>query len=470
MPSTKFSDHPHYNITGAKEIDENPLIAHLRLPPENDKDAFLSLGLRPDYDPNERMLSASIRRLRINRLRHFFAPTSSIHRRALIGINSQIFDGYLARNPMTAQGQRILHGQKADLTIRPTISLIAGHSGMGKSTLLDRILTSIGNQDYQHSSFRGVDFPERQILWLRRNVPEHCTVRTLCSTFGDYTDRILGLSLYQGIFQNLRGGDRNLYLSEIRKIITNHHVGVLVLDEFQNLSLMGVGAEKIIAFLVNLRDELGLPIVIAGTYKALRLLERDLSTARRLVEGGYYDLQRPTSAADESFQELCEIAWDYQWTREPSDFSSNICDALYEVSQGITGIMLSVFSSAQFAAIETGSEKVDADLILKVFNERMKPLHPAIKILKSGNPLLLDKFDDLYTNSYSGHQTIIDRYSLKTEAAPRKQNKLEDKEHTDNTASSTATKRGKAVLTEEQVKNLVMAEPVTNITEILEQK
>lgn len=85
----------------------------------------------------------------------------------------------------------------------------------------------------------------------------------------------------------MRGGDRNFYLSEIRKIITTHHVGLLVLDEFQNLSLMGVGAAKVIAFLVNLRDELGIPIVIAGTYKALRLLEGDLSISRRLVEGGY---------------------------------------------------------------------------------------------------------------------------------------------------------------------------------------
>jgi hypothetical protein len=33
---------------------------------------------------------------------------------------------------------------------------------------------------------------------------------------------------------------------------------------------MGVGAKKIIALLVNLRDELGLPIVVVGTYKALR--------------------------------------------------------------------------------------------------------------------------------------------------------------------------------------------------------
>lgn len=120
----------------------------------------------------------------------------------------------------------------------------------------------------------------------------------------------------------------------------------------------GVGAAKIIAFLVNLRDELGITIVIAGTYKALRLLEGDLSISRRLVEGGYYDLKRPLAADDESFNQLCKIAWQYQWTRERSEIKDSIIDALYDVSQGITGIMLSVFASAQLAAIEDGSEKL----------------------------------------------------------------------------------------------------------------
>ncbi|RMO97002.1 Transposon Tn7 transposition protein TnsC [Pseudomonas syringae pv. philadelphi] len=411
MPPIELSNHADYKTIGIDEIDSNPLISHLVMPPENDREAILRLGLKPEYSPEERMLPAFARRLKINRLRHFFAPTQQVHRQALIGISSQVFDGYISRNPMTAQGQRILYGHSADISVRPTISLIAGHSGMGKSTLLDRLLSGIGNQDYQHTKFREVPFCERQLLWLRRNVPEHCTVRTLCASFGDYTDRILGLSLYHGIFQNLRGGDRNYYLSEIRKIVTNHHVGVLVLDEFQNLSLMGVGAAKIIAFLVNLRDELGLPIVIAGTYKALRLLEGDLSIARRLVEGGYYDLKRPGVADDESFVQLCKIVWPYQWTRIQSECSDSVIQSLYDVSQGITGIMLSVIITAQLAAIEDRSEQINENMIFKVFKERMKPLHSAIDILKSKNPRLLDTFDEAFSNSFS--DTAANNYTTR---------------------------------------------------------
>jgi len=482
MPSRKTNTSSIYHTIGVPEIDDNPLLAHLRLPPETDDDAFLALGLRPDFDASERNFLTSIRRLRVNRLRRFFVPTLPVHRRALIEICSQVFDGYMARNPMTPLGQSILYGAPVDLPYHPTISLVAGHSGMGKSTLLDRILAYLGVQVRQHAIFRGIEFPETQILWLRRNVPEHCTVGTLCSTFGDYTDCVLRMSLYGGIFGKLKGGDRNLYLSEIRKIITTHHVGLLVLDEFQNLSLMGVGAKKIIALLVNLRDELGLPIVVVGTYKALRLLEGNLSTARRLVEGGYFDLERPTSAKDESWNQLCEIAWEYQWVRKPIDFSSDICEVLYEVSQGITGIMINVFAASQLAAMEDGSEKVDADLLRKVFKERMQPLHPAVRILKSGDPRLMDGFDDLYKNLYptqdrgddgefasaSAGDQPDDGAADASEGTPTDAHAAERQRVKQGCKGSPRSPAAKPLLSKEQIRKLVMSDSVADLISVLD--
>lgn len=442
---------PIYKSVGAPEIDDNPLLAHLELPPENDRDAYLRLALKPKYSDDQRELPNSIRRLKINQLRKFYAPVQKTHRRALIEISSQIFDGYIPRNPLTAEGQRFLLGGPTASSVKPTISFIAGHSGMGKSTLIDRIAAHLGPQVIQHEQFRASVFPERQLLWLRRNVPEHCTVRTLCASFGDYVDSVMGVDLYGGIFANFRGrgSDRNLYLSQIRKIIRNHHVGALILDEFQNLSLLGVGADKIIAFLVALRDELGIPIIVVGTYKSLRLLEKDLSTARRLVEGGYFDLERPSSSSDSNWQELCQIAWKYQWTREPVALTEEIIDALYDVSQGITGIMLTSLIGAQLAAIDLGTERVDSDLILKVFKERMQPLHPAVRALQSGNNALIEKFDDIYKGSYPGVDRVIDSPHLNT--ATREHLSGQGKKE-----KSITSRSQKPSLSPEQIKSLVL--------------
>jgi hypothetical protein len=389
-----------------------------------------------------------------------------------------MFDSYSARNPMTPEGQAILYGGPTNAPYRSTISFVAGHSGMGKSTLMDRILAYSGDQVCQHTEFKDKSFPEKQILWLRRNLPEHCTLGSLCATFGDHTDRVLGTNLYSGAFTKVRA-DRSQYLKQIRKIITDHHVGLLVLDEFQNLSLMGVGAKKIIALLVNLRDELGVPIVLVGTYKALRLLEGTMSSARRLCEGGYFDLERPLSADDEAWNLLCDAAWKYMWVRKPAKFGTEITDALYEVSQGISGIMLSVLATAQLAAMEEdGAEAVDADIIRKVYRERMTPLHPAIRILKSGDPRLMDGFDDLYRNAYPSIDRSEDDIGAdhrpadgETSDAAETQSSTE----TQNTGRPSKSRRRTrqtppltSALTKEQIEKLVTADSISSLVSFLE--
>lgn len=468
---------PAYRTIGFPEIDNNPLLAHLRLPPENDHDAFLALGIQAKFDPSERELPTAIRRLRINHLRRFFIPNLPAHRRALIGISSQMFDSYSARNPMTPEGQAILYGGAVRMPYRSTISFVAGHSGMGKSTLMDRILAYSGAQICHHTKFQGKSFPETQILWLRRNLPEHCTLGTLCSTFGEHTDQVLQTTLYSGVFSKLRA-ERSLYLKEIRRIITNHHVGLLVLDEFQNLSLMGIGANKIIALLVNLRDELGLPIVVIGTYQALRLLEGAMSSARRLCEGGFFDLERPLSHEDESWNLLCNAAWEYQWVRNPRAYSLEISDALYDVSQGISGIMLSVFITAQLAAMEDGSETVDADLIRKVYLERMSPLHPAIRTLQSGDPRLMDKFDDVYRNAYptidrSEHNVSDEDFSTTEEgsaniAQPPTPERRATRRKSVPDADANKTPLQTSKLTDDQIQKLVTADSISDLISLLD--
>ncbi len=120
-----------------------------------------------------------------------------------------------------------------------------------------------------------------------------------------------------------------------------------------------------------------------------------------------------------SFNQLCKIAWKYQWTKERSEISDRIIDALYDVSQGITGIMLSVFASAQLAAIEDGSEKINENTIIETYNLRMTPLHPAVNILKSNSPRLIDKFDEALSNALSPNTGLPESQLLTQQNTPK---------------------------------------------------
>lgn len=204
-----------------------------------------------------------------------------------------------------------------------------------------------------------------------------------------------------------------------------------------------------------------------------------MSSARRLCEGGFFDLERPLSHEDDAWNLLCSAAWEYQWIRNPVKYDDEIAEALYEVSQGISGIMLSVFATAQLAAMEDdGAETVDAELIRKVYHERMSPLHPAIRILQSGDPRLMDQFDDLYRNAYP----TIDRREDDM-GVSKPPGGAEDSPHSEAPSSAQSqgekpkTKSGKrtrqaseppAVLTEEQIRKLVMADSINDLLPLLD--
>jgi hypothetical protein len=124
------------------------------------------------------------------------------------------------------------------------------------------------------------------------------------------------------------------------------------------------------------------------------------------------------NALDEEWLALCETAWRYQWVKAPIEFSEEIVETLYNCSQGITGIMLNVFCTAQVEAIESRLEAVTPQLLKNTFTKLFKPLHPVIDALKSGNPANLMKFDDLYlgfvnrSDLSSAHSRLEKLYQL----------------------------------------------------------
>lgn len=277
-----------YLQRGVPEIDSSPLTAHLPLAAEDFQDSFKALAVLPDFIEDDRHRPTAIRRLRLRVISHFFMPFAPISHSALAELVTSIHDGYIPRNPFTVRGQQILEGMRVDLPYQPPIAMVAGFSGMGKSTLMNRILGYLGPQVVDHQHFEGSPYPHKQMVWIRINVPGRCTPKNLCETIGNYVDATLRTKTYAGAFARMRGSDSgiNQYIESIRKIVTTHQVGALVLDEFQNLSLIGIGAQEIISLLVTLREELGLPIIVVGTFRALRVLDSALSSARRLSEGG----------------------------------------------------------------------------------------------------------------------------------------------------------------------------------------
>lgn len=412
------NESPKYTTYPIPEFIGNPLIEALAPMPLDRDDGICQLSEQPTFDPMERDLPASMRMYLPARLSRFLFPTTQ-HVRFLNHLCVQVYDGYVFRNPLTPEGQYLLHnaGSPVERSVPvidcgtgrlSTISMVCGLSGMGKSTLIRGCMRVLGKPVIRHSNYHGEPFPETQILYLMRNVPDQCTPKAFCKTYGDYTDALLGMPLYAKFFAD-KSMTRNHYLSQLQRIIASHHVGALILDCVENLLLAGPsGVKEFVAMLINMRDELKVPIILVGTYKAAEILKTDMSTARRLVEGGFHELKRPANECDIDFSALCEVLWEYQWVRRPIVFGDDsdpvkakIKEVLFDCSQGITGILITLFIAAQIEAIDSGRETVDVNLIRSVYAERFKPLHRIINAIRSNKSGQLDQFDDLYLRAFS---------------------------------------------------------------------
>jgi len=98
---------------------------------------------------------------------------------------------------------------------------------------------------------------------------------------------------------------------------------------------------------------------------------------------------------DDEWRFLVENLWSYQWCKQAAELTPEIFDALYEHTQGVTDFLVKLLVLSQRYAIQSGSECLTAETIIKVSNSKMQILRPALSALRSRDPSRMRKFDDL---------------------------------------------------------------------------
>ncbi len=179
------------------------------------------------------------------------------------------------------------------------------------------------------------------------------------------------------------------------KVAAQCYLGVLAIDEIQNLSeAKSGGSDKMLNFFVRLVNTIGLPVIMIGTFKAASLFSDQFRNGRRGSGQGCKVVER--MKFDDEWRLLIEGIWKYQWVKKPAPLSEEIEQAIYEESQGIIDLAVKLFMLAQWSAISDGTEKITPGVIHKVAKESLRLVQPVIKALRDKNFELLSKFDDVY--------------------------------------------------------------------------
>ncbi len=418
-----------YRSADLPEHAGNPLIE--ALPPFRQAGELIrEFRNYPHITDDERKLPKEMRMMAVSRLNAYLEPLTC-HLDVIDKIGLIVRAGYTHRNPLNDEYRKWLvrlyreamKGKvralgNATPSTAPSFALF-GVSGVGKSTVIERALSFLP-QLVRHEKHHFV-----QVVWMKLDCPLDGSLKQMLLGMLAKLDNMLGTP-YRKSFGRSRTVDD--LISDVAKVAAQHHLGVLVIDEIQNLlDASGVGQAKMLNFFVTFANEAKIPVVTVGTPRALSLLEGTFREARRVGDHGTYIWD--SLSEDDEWSHFLEGLWKYQWTEQFAPLTQNLSACMYRHTQGIHALVVRLFQLSQLQAMNDKSECLSEELIDDVASNRFKLVAPMLDALRKGNKKAIEKYEDLLNKGLTELGKDVDREAklslLKEQSQSRNQSSAE---------------------------------------------
>lgn len=397
-----------YKKQELEEYSNNPLIEAL---PDivGDDEIINRFTVSPEITDNDRNKSEALRYHIIKRTKNFIQP---LPEHLLLGrrLGILIRRGYLCRNPVSKEflkrirvinqlnNNSIKNNDMEDYLsdIRTTADSISvvGISGIGKTTAIERLLLMYP-QVIRHSKYKNQNLTRTQIVWLKIDCPYDGSLSTLCKSFFKAIDDILGTRYLEKFGYSNRVASNMLI--NMSKLAWIYGIGVLVIDEIQNLLNSRNDEQEMLNFFVTLTNTVGIPTVLIGTSKAQKIFDTNFRQARRAASEGSIIWDRMKKESDE-WNYFIESMWRIQGLNKIAKLTDEIKNVLYDECQGITAIAVNLFILSQERALQEEEEELTVRVIRETAKEDLHMIKPMIKALKNNNLSEIMKYEDISIN------------------------------------------------------------------------
>ncbi|WP_343291660.1 AAA family ATPase [Vibrio harveyi] len=315
-------------------------------------------------------------------------------------ILKNIIMGYLHRNPMTRETKHqqylVATEQDYDFQRSQTKNLskvvsVLGLSGAGK-TLAIRNCLSLVPQTIRHNKYQGERFVAVQIVYLEFQAPVTRTTRGFILSFFIAVDELIKTNYYNQ-WKGKSTPIPNL-IQEAKKVAFNHYIGLVFVDEVQRCASSNAKADyTTLEFIDDFFNSVGIPMVVAGTYKAMPLFRTTMSTTRRLSSSRKFtfdvfenDLVN-LSSVDEG-PSLWSIFIDSFYfpnlLHEEFEFDTALKEHIHYLTLGLPALTARLMRLTYEEAILSSEEKITVELLDAVYLDQFELLHPAIESLRKG--------------------------------------------------------------------------------------
>ncbi|EGR3952189.1 ATP-binding protein [Vibrio cholerae] len=369
----------------------NPLIE--ALPPKvEDDELVIKLSNYPERLIEETKLETIERLDYLTRLKTLRQPLP-LYFDVFRAIEMAIKEGYSAKNPLSPTTMNYLHYSSDN---RPDVEprtgffkpkgsgiTIIGESGVGKTCMLEQVLNCFPDV-IEHRYYQNKVLAIPQVVWIKVDCPDDSSVKGLCHRILEQIDQKLGHT------PTTPAGTIALLLQQIESKMKSNFLGILVIDEMQNLNLAKAGgADRLLGFLHNLVNNLGIPILFCANPPFDELLSKSFKSARRAESSGYFDVELMKN--DDEWELFVDELWCLQWTNVETPLTPSLNNKLYSLSAGNMDLAVRIYYSAQKAVIGSSDERITEEVLelgasiairaTKKLTEEMRKKH-AISILK----------------------------------------------------------------------------------------
>lgn len=325
----------------------------------------------PDYNSDVLNADASVRLMALSDLHRVYIPSQmslEIYSKLYLALlrSIQKKGTKLAVRQKTQNYRAIMRREYNGLIGGADSFTIIGSSGIGKSSAVSRAISLITED-------RVIEMEEPH-AYIAPCVTVQCpfdsSVKGLLLEILRKIDEVLDTKYYD---KALRGrATSDMLIGSVSQAALNH-VGLLVVDEIQNVANNKNG-RRLIGALTQLINNSGISICMVGTPESVEFFESAMQLARRSV-----GLQYTAMEYDNFFKTFCSTLFQYQYVRQRIEISDGVIKWLYERSAGITSIVVSLIHDAQEIAILNGKEKLDMESLNEAYQKRLSLLHKYIQ-------------------------------------------------------------------------------------------